>query len=158
MSQQWNPLQDLMVLQDRMNRLFEDATQRHNQAEATAGDGFERADWTPAADIYETDSGYLIAMDLPGVDIDAVRIVAKGNAVLIAGEKTPRRGRGDSSFHLVERAYGRFARVARLTKPCDSKRAQATFTNGELRVSVPKIPDRRGRTTSIPIADARPLA
>ena len=34
MSQQWNPLQDLMVLQDRMNRLFEDATQRRSQAEA----------------------------------------------------------------------------------------------------------------------------
>ena len=35
MSQQWNPLQDLMVLQDRMNRLFEDATQRRTQADAT---------------------------------------------------------------------------------------------------------------------------
>ena len=42
MAQQWNPLQDLVVLQDRMNRLFEDATQRRSQAEA-AGDEFERA-------------------------------------------------------------------------------------------------------------------
>ena len=42
MSQQWNPLQDLMVLQDRMNRLFEDATQRRNQADGSAGDEFER--------------------------------------------------------------------------------------------------------------------
>ena len=53
MSQQWNPLQDLMVLQDRMNRLFEDATQRRTQTDGGAGDEFERADWTPAADIYE---------------------------------------------------------------------------------------------------------
>ena len=74
MSQQWNPLQDLMVLQDRMNRLFEDATQRRNQAEATAGDEFERADWTPAADIYETETGYLIAIDLPGIDREALEI------------------------------------------------------------------------------------
>ena len=44
MSQQWNPLQDLMVLQDRMNRLFEDATQRRGQPDAGAGDEFERAD------------------------------------------------------------------------------------------------------------------
>jgi len=116
------------------------------------------AECSPALDVYETDEAFEIAMDLPGVDLTTVRIVAKGNAVLIAGEKIPRRGRGDSSFHLVERAYGRFARVARLTKPCDSSRAQATFTNGELRISLPKIPDRRGRTTSIAIADARPLA
>ena len=57
MSQQWNPLQDLMVLQDRMNRLFEDATQRRNQSDTSAGDEFERADWTPASDIYETETG-----------------------------------------------------------------------------------------------------
>ena len=116
------------------------------------------AECSPALDVYETDEAFEIAMDLPGVDLTTVRIVAKGNAVLIAGEKIPRRGRGDSSFHLVERAYGRFARVARLTKPCDSSRAHATFMNGELRISLPKIPDRRGRTTSIAIADARPLA
>ena len=47
MSQQWNPLQDLVLLQDRMNRLFEDATQRRNQSDAGASDEFERADWTP---------------------------------------------------------------------------------------------------------------
>ena len=51
MSQQWNPLQDLVVLQDRMNRLFEDATQRRTQAGTGVGDEFERADWTPASDI-----------------------------------------------------------------------------------------------------------
>ena len=85
MSQQWNPLQDLMVLQDRMNRLFEDATQRRTQAGTTASDEFERADWTPPSDIYETESGYLIAIDLPGIkreelqiDIDENRLIVKG--------------------------------------------------------------------------------
>ena len=73
MAQQWNPLQDLVVLQDRMNRLFEDATQRRSQAEVT-GDEFERADWTPAADIYETESGFLLALDLPGIDREALEI------------------------------------------------------------------------------------
>ena len=119
---------------------------------------FLTAECSPPLDIYETDDGFEIAMDLPGVEISAIRVVAKGNAVLIAGEKTPRRGRGDSSFHLVERSYGRFARVARLTKPCDSSQARATLVNGELRVSLPKIADRRGRTTSIQIAGDRPLS
>jgi HSP20 family protein len=116
------------------------------------------AECSPPLDVYETDEGFEIAMDLPGVEISAVRVVVKANAVLIAGEKTPRRGRGDSSFHLVERGYGRFARVARLAKPCDSSRARATLVNGELHISLPKIADRRGRTTTIPITDDRPLA
>jgi HSP20 family protein len=94
------------------------------------------------------------------VESNAVRIVVKGNAVLIAGEKTPRRGRGDSSFHLVERGYGRFARVARLAKPCDTANARATLVAGELRVSLPKLKERRGRTIpiSISVSDERPIA
>jgi len=116
------------------------------------------AECSPVLDIYETDETFEIAVDLPGVAASAVRIVAKGNAVLIAGEKAPRRGPGDSSFHLVERGYGRFARVARLAKPCDTARARATLVAGELRVSLPKIHDRRGRTAAIPISDERPTA
>jgi HSP20 family protein len=116
------------------------------------------AECSPPLDIYETDDGFEISMDLPGVDISAVRVVAKANAVLIAGEKTPRRGRGDSSFHLVERGYGRFARVARLAKPCDSSQARSTLVNGELRVSLPKVADRRGRSITIQIAGDRPVA
>jgi len=89
MSQHWNPLQDLMLLQDRMNRLFEDATQRRARDESEAGDQFERADWVPAADIYETEENYLIAMDLPGIDrtaleinVDDSRMVVKGTRLL----------------------------------------------------------------------------
>ena len=67
---------------------------------------------SPPIDVYETDDALEIVVDLPGVDRDAVRVVAKGDAVLIAGEKAPRRGRGDSSFHLVERGFGR------LRAPC----------------------------------------
>ena len=87
MSQQWNPLQDLMVLQDRMNRLFEDATQRRNQTETTAGDDFERADWTPAADIYETETGYQIAIDLPGINRDELEIDVDENRLLVRGTR-----------------------------------------------------------------------
>ena len=52
---QWNPLHDLVTLQDRMNRLFEDATQRR-ASEADKNDELERADWYPAADVYENEA------------------------------------------------------------------------------------------------------
>jgi HSP20 family protein len=105
---------------------------------------------SPAIDVYETDDGLEITVDLPGLDAAAVRVLAKGDSVLIAGEKAPRRARGESSFHLVERGYGRFARVVRLSHACDTSKARATLVSGELRVSIPKIAERRGR--AIPIA------
>jgi HSP20 family protein len=104
----------------------------------------------PALDVFETDDALEITVDLPGIDPAAVRIIGKGDSVLIAGEKAARRARGESSFHLVERGYGRFARVVRLGRACDTARARATIVNGELRVSIPKIADRRGK--AIPIA------
>ncbi len=105
---------------------------------------------SPALDVYERDDAIEIVADLPGVDPSFVRVVAKGPTILIVGEKTARRPRPESSFHLVEREFGRFARAVRLSYPCDTSAARARFANGELHVTVPKIPERRGRT--IPIA------
>jgi HSP20 family protein len=104
----------------------------------------------PALDVYETDDTLEITVDLPGVDPAAVRIIGKGDAVLIAGEKAARRARRESSFHLVERGYGRFARVVRLGRACDTAKARARLVEGELRISIPKLSDRRNR--AIPIA------
>jgi HSP20 family protein len=106
---------------------------------------------SPSIDVYETDDTVDIAVDLAGVDPAAVRIVCKGDSVLIAGEKAPRRARAESTFHLVERGYGRFARAVRLTRSCDTSKATATLQNGELHISLPKIADRRGKAVSIPI-------
>jgi HSP20 family protein len=106
----------------------------------------------PALDVYETDDTLEITVDLPGVDPAAVRIIGKGDAVLIAGEKVARRARRESSFHLVERGYGRFARVVRLGRACDTSKARASLSEGELRISIPKLADRRNRALAIAIS------
>ncbi|HEY1913104.1 MAG TPA: Hsp20/alpha crystallin family protein [Vicinamibacterales bacterium] len=106
---------------------------------------------SPAIDVYETDDALEIAADLPGVTAQALRIIGKGDSVLIIGEKPARRTRGESSFHLVERGYGRFARVVRLSLACDASKARATLVNGELRITIPKIAERRGKAISIPV-------
>ena len=96
---------------------------------------------------------------LVGVDELAAALVHLGPSprpvtVLVAGEKAPRRVRGDSSFHLVERGYGRFARGVRLTSPCDGARATAVLSGGELRISIPKVVERRGRSIRIAVTGA----
>jgi HSP20 family protein len=104
----------------------------------------------PPIDVHETDDALEVVVDLPGVDPQAIRVVARGSALLVAGEKAARRGRGDSSFHLVERGYGRFARTVRLTVPCLTSAARAVLALGELRITLPKIKERRAH--GIPVA------
>ena len=107
---------------------------------------------SPPIDVHETDESLEISVDLPGVPPAAIRIIVKGSALLVLGEKIARRARGESSFHLVERGFGRFARTVRLSSACDPSRARATLRNGELRITLPKITDRRGLIINVPIS------
>ena len=134
---------------DEVRRIFHEFGRLHGP-DGLAGE------CSPPIDVYETDEAIEIGVDLPGVSADAVRVVVKGSAVLIAGEKAARRVRGDSSFHLVERGFGRFARSVRLSAPCDGAHARATLDNGELRVTLPKIGDRRHRAIHVPVGGGKP--
>jgi HSP20 family protein len=148
MSQQWNPLQDLMVLQDRMNRLFEDATQRRNQTETTAGDEFERADWTPAADIYEIDTGYLIAMDLPGINREELEIDIDENRLLVRGT----RAISESKQHRSERPRGKFLRTFSVPGSVDQSKIGAEYKDGVLQIRLPKRTEQKPKKIDIKIS------
>ncbi|MEO7272409.1 MAG: Hsp20/alpha crystallin family protein [Vicinamibacterales bacterium] len=109
----------------------------------------EGADDRPPMDVLETDTGIEIVLDLPGIEPHAVSISAAHDTVVIAGTKGPTRCTGHVAFHLAERGFGRFRRTVTIGHAFDASRAQATLTAGELRIVLPRIEDRRGR--SIPI-------
>ena len=144
MSQQWNPLQDLMVLQDRMNRLFEDATQRRGQG---TDDEFERADWTPAADIYETESGYLIAMDLPGIDREALELDVEDSRLIVKGTRTI----VEPKQHRSERPRGKFLRTFSVPGSVDQAKIGAEYKDGVLNIRLPKRSEQKPKRIDIKI-------
>ena len=148
MSQQWNPLQDLMLLQDRMNRLFEDATQRRARQESESGDEFERADWTPAADIYETDASYLIALDLPGVDRDALVIDVDDKRLIIRGNRAIE----ETSKNRSERPSGKFLRTFTVPGSVDQTQIGAEYKDGVLQVRMPKRKEPKAQRVEIKIS------
>jgi HSP20 family protein len=148
MSQQWNPLQDLMVLQDRMNRLFEDATQRRSQGDAGAEDEFERSDWTPASDIYETEAGYLIAMDLPGIDREALEIDVDDNRLIVKGTRAV----AESKRHRSERPKGKFLRTFSVPGSVDQGKIGAEYKDGVLQIRLPKQHEQKPKRIDIKIS------
>ncbi len=146
MSQQWTPLQDLMVLQDRMNRLFEDATQRRSERDAS--DEFERADWTPASDIYETEAGYLIAMDLPGIDREALEIDIDDNRLIVKGT----RAITEPKQHRTERPRGRFVRTFSVPGSVEQGKIGAEYKDGVLQIRLPKRTEQKPKKIDIKIS------
>ena len=104
-------------------------------------------------DVVETEATVEVRVDLPGVAASALRVLFKHGTLVIAGEKlaTEPVGTDGSAFHLVERGFGRFARVVRLNTAIDASRAAAVLRAGELCVTMPVIEDRRGREILVPI-------
>ncbi|HEU4714211.1 MAG TPA: Hsp20/alpha crystallin family protein [Pyrinomonadaceae bacterium] len=145
MAQQWNPLQDLMILQDRMNRLFEDATQR--RAQKDSGDEFERADWTPAADISEVESGYVIAMDLPGIARDAVEIDVDENRLVVKGTRVL-----ETSTHRAERPRGKFLRTFSIPGSVDQGAIGADYKDGVLQIRLPKRKEQKAQKIVVKVS------
>ena len=107
---------------------------------------------TPPLDVLETDAAVQILLDLPGVDPTQIDIVFSSNVVLISGEKAPAApGHSDAAFHIAERSFGRFARAIGLEGAFDAGKASATLRDGELRVVLPRVDERRGARIQIPI-------
>jgi HSP20 family protein len=146
MSQQWNPLQDLMVLQDRMNRLFEDATTRRGQS--GGDDEFERADWTPAADIYETETGFLIALDLPGIKRDALEIDIDDNRLAVKGVRVV----DETKTRRTERPRGKFVRTFTVPASVDQGKIGAEYKDGVLQIRLPKRAEQKAQKIEVKIS------
>jgi HSP20 family protein len=131
-----------------VHRLLEDlARRRPDRRHVVAGECM------PVVDVFETERTVEIVLDLPGVAADAIRILFKSGVLLIVGEKErpDLSKRGPASFHLVERDFGRFARAVRIGSAIDGGQARARLANGELRVVLPRITERRGSGLIIPI-------
>jgi HSP20 family protein len=135
-------------LSDEVRRVFEELDRLH-----AAGGHVVSSIHSPALDVVETDATIEVVVDVPGVDPSALRVLFKHSTLVVAGEKlaTEPVGAEGSAFHLVERGFGRFARVVRLNVAIDAARATAALQNGELRVTIPVIADRRGREILVPI-------
>jgi HSP20 family protein len=132
-----------------VRRLFEDLEQNGGQRPSVVA-----GQCTPALDVLETDEAVEVVMDLPGILPGAVRVLVKGDVVVVAGEKVPLSPDAGGDYHLVERGSGRFARAVRVVSAFDGGRAAASLVNGELRIMLPKIHDRRGQARTLTIGDA----
>jgi HSP20 family protein len=103
-------------------------------------------------DVVETAVGIELVLDLPGVPASALTIGFSQGTLYVAGRKSPGGcPHAHAAFHLAERSFGRFVRAVRLIGAFDAGKAAATLSAGELRITLPRIEERRGRDIRIPV-------
>ena len=104
---------------------------------ALRGDSATTA-WTPRMNVTESDAGYDISLELPGVQPDNVNVELEDGRLTISGsieEETKDEGK---TLHRVERRTGDFRRVLTLPEEVDADKIDAKFEHGVLTVVIPK--------------------
>jgi HSP20 family protein len=148
MSKRWDPIGDLVGLQDRMNRLFEEASERRSRAGVDESEQeIERADWYPAADVYENETEFTIALDLPGIDRSALEIDLNDDRLTIRGVRVIE----EENQRRAECPRGRFLRRFGVPSMVDQKGIAAEYRDGVLRVRLPRRTEQKSRRVEIKV-------
>jgi HSP20 family protein len=140
----WEPFRDLMQMQDRMTRLFDDTLSRIWKEEGMTG-----AAWAPPVDILERKNEMVLKMDLPEVNQSEIDIKVEENTLIIHGERKFIKETSDESCIQIERPYGAFQRSFNLTGMIDQQKIRASYKDGVLRIVLPKREEIRPKQISV---------
>jgi HSP20 family protein len=139
------PVSAMALLQQEVNELF----QRLSILDRT--EHLPGSEWSPAVDVFEQRDRLVVVAEVPGLAPDSLKVAFRERALAISGERRmPRVGAG-ASFHCLERPHGKFERTIPLDMPVDVANARAVLVGGVLTVTLPRLRERRGRETVIPI-------
>ena len=128
MNDRADSLTRLLDLREQINQLFEAWV---SSPEVITAHGA----WLPVADLVETENGYTLVLDLPGVDPGAVGVEATERVVTVFGER-PYPAAADDVVHRIERGYGRFVRQVELPRPIELARIEKLYADGVFIVSL----------------------
>lgn len=108
--------------------------------------------WKPNLDLHETDTGYQLSVELPGVDEKDINVeIGADNTLVVSGEKKSESTEEDKEkgTYRSERYYGSFRRSLLLPSSIKADEITASFDNGVLSVTIPKGEDKDTRKIAI---------
>jgi HSP20 family protein len=141
----WDPFRDLNILQERMNRAFEDAAGRRWKGDEPAA----TTSWSPAVDIYETDREILVQAELPGIDRKDIALQVENNVLTLKGDRRFEKETNQENYHRIERSYGGFSRTFAIPAIVDESGIRAEFKDGILKIALPKKEQMKARQIKI---------
>ena len=103
----------------------------------------------PAVNVAESEAGYDITADLPGMKSEDLRIELKDRQLWISGERQEEQLEEGKTWQRMERQYGRFERMITLAADVDEDNVQADYADGVLHIYVPKVMNTRSRKIQV---------
>jgi HSP20 family protein len=128
----WEPFRDLMAMQDRMTRLFDDTLSRIWKTELARGA------WSPPVDIVERANEIVLKADIPEMDQSEIDIKVEEGTLTLQGERKFLKEVSDENYLQIERPYGTFRRSFTIPRVIDQEMIKASYKDGVLTIVLPK--------------------
>jgi HSP20 family protein len=139
----WEPLSDLVSLRDAMDRLFEDSFVHMRGLPAIFGSE------PLALDVFETTDSVVVKTAVAGVKPEEIEITITGDLLTIKGETRAEEKVEKANYIRQERRYGAFQRSVQLPGSLVTDKAEATFEDGVLTLTIPKSEESKPKTIKV---------
>ena len=140
----YDPFRDLRSLQEEVNRLFST-----NLTRSFGDESIGRGAWSPSVDIYENKEQIVLEAELPGMKQEDFDLSVENNVITLRGERRFEKTDDSDNYHRVERSYGSFTRSFTLPQSVSAEGAKAEYSNGVLRVTLPKREEAKSRRIEV---------
>lgn len=147
MNKTGDPFRELIRLQERMNRLFEQALSRGDTPE----EDLQRGAWSPPVDIEETPDRIVLRADLPGMQMEQIELKLQNDTLSIRGDRPFAANSRREDFLRIERPQGTFYRSFTLPRTVNQEGIQAELKNGVLEVTLPKKAETRPKQIRVEV-------
>jgi HSP20 family protein len=137
----YEPFRELMPLREAMDRLVQDSLVRPF--------GWMGGTGVPV-DVEETDDAYVVTASLPGWKPEDVNVTVQEGTLTISGEhQEPEQAEQGTTYHLRERRVASFRRSISFPVPVEADKAQASYENGVLTLTLPKAESAKPKAIKI---------
>lgn len=105
--------------------------------------------FSPALDVYEKDNVIIVEVPLPGVDAKDVQISIENDVLSIEGSMVKKTEIDEQEYYRKEVRSGSFHRAVALPTSVDGDKAEATYENGVLKITIPKSAAAQKKTIKV---------
>jgi HSP20 family protein len=144
----WEPFRDLVAVQSRLNRIFDEAFQGSPRTEEDWALGGQ---WAPSVDIFEHEGNLVLRAELPGIEPKDVDVHVENNVLTLRGERKLESEVKREQYHRVERAYGTFSRSFTLPNVVDTEKIKADYKDGVLSVTLPQREEAKPKQIQVSV-------
>ena len=148
----WDPFQELNLITNRMNRLFQDT-----YGQGSTEENLTTSSFVPPVDIYEDEHNISLKMEVPGIDEKDIDVRIENNTLTVHGERKIEKEEKEENFRRVERQYGGFTRSFTLPSSVDTGQVSADYEKGVLKINLAKKAEAKPKQIKVNLRGEKTL-